>query len=77
MTAATKSYEIPAYAPFAIPDGDRWMVVYHDGDEESTTHIERDSSGLSYFRLGPTSGEWTVVSMAGPPEGVRRAGPDA
>lgn len=52
------TYEIPPYREVAVPDGGRWLIVYHDGDEEST--VRREAGGT--FRLGPTSGDWVVAS---------------
>jgi len=58
------TYEVPPYRQVAIPDGTRWMVVYHDGDEESNVGVEVDTQGVTWSRLRHSSGDWQVASTA-------------
>ena len=61
-------YEIPGYAEVKVPDGGRWWVIYHDGDEEAT--VRRDGA---FLRLGSTSADWQIASSASPPAGIPEA----
>lgn len=55
------TFDIPPGKILSIPDGGRWLLVYHDGDEESHVRIGDDG----FFQLGPTSGDWQVASDGG------------
>lgn len=55
-----KSWTIPPYETRAVPDGGRWFIVYHDGDEESSVTLP----GGGFVKLGSTSGTWQVASSA-------------
>lgn len=68
-----RHYEIPSYTTCAVPDGDRWLLVYHDGDEES---VVRHEDG--WFQFGATNGDWRVASTLAPPDpAITRVEPNA
>lgn len=66
------NYEIPSGVPMCVPDGGRWLLAYHDGNEES--HVRHGRDG--WFRLGATSGTWQVASSGNRPSGMTEAKPE-
>jgi hypothetical protein len=69
------TYEVQPYQQVAIPDGSRWILAYHDGDEEAHIRIEVDTQGVTWSRLGVTSGDWQVASTAFRPHDIPETGP--
>lgn len=73
MSDQRATYEVQPYDQVAIPDGGRWVLVYHDGDEESFVSREIDTEGQAWIRLRGTSGDWQICSTATRPTGIPKA----
>jgi hypothetical protein len=71
MTDTPATYKIRPGVRTGIPDGGRWLLVHHDGSEES-----RITHWNGWFVLGETSGVWEVASSGQRPIGTAEAKPE-